>query len=304
VSLNQLSPAQRGRLTVGAGVLLLSPDALLILLMDMDQWTVLLFRGAFATLGFLALIRLASTTGGAGRPSWRPSWAGAAIAFFAAVGNVLFVISIRHTDTSVALAIIAAEPMFAALLSRVLIPEPIPRRTWIAAAVVWLGVSAIVAGQPGTAALAGAGAALGASLAAASLFVVARREREMDTLRPQAVGALLTALVAVPFADPASATGSSLVIAIGYNLIGLPLALALILRGPRFLPAPEVGLILLLETILGPTWVWIALGERPALQTALAGILILVTLAVHALVGERARTAAARVEPAADRVRT
>ena len=75
-----------------------------------------------------------------------------------------------------ALAIIAAEPMFAALLSRGPIPEPIPRRTWIAAAVVWLGVSAIVVGQPGAAALAGGGAALGASLAAASLFVVARRD--------------------------------------------------------------------------------------------------------------------------------
>ena len=103
----------------------------------------------------------------------------------------------------------------------------------------------------------------------------------MDTLGPQAVGAMLTALVAIPFADPASATGSSLVIAICFNLIGLPLALALILRGPASCGA-RGGLILLLETILGPTWVWIALGERPALQTALAGILILVTLAVHA----------------------
>ncbi|TNF49572.1 MAG: EamA/RhaT family transporter, partial [Deltaproteobacteria bacterium] len=51
--------------------------------------------------------------------------------------------------------------------------------------------------------------------------------------------------------------------------------------GPRFLPAPEVSLILLTETILGPIWVWLALNEVPQATTLVAGALIISTLAVH-----------------------
>ena len=46
----------------------------------------------------------------------------------------------------------------------------------------------------------------------------------------------------------------------------VPIATALMFLGPRYIPAPEVGLLLLLESILGPVWVWLVLGEATGEQ--------------------------------------
>jgi drug/metabolite transporter (DMT)-like permease len=107
-------------------------------------------------------------------------------------------------------------------------------------------------------------------------------------LRPLALGALLTAVGAVPFAYPLSISGSDLAIAALLGLVVLPVSLELIWRGPRYIPAPEVSLILLLEAILGPAWIWLVLGEGPTVQAVLVGALILGTLAIHFMLARRA----------------
>ena len=65
----------------------------------------------------------------------------------------------------------------------------------------------------------------------------------------------------------------------------LPVPLALITVAPKLIPAAEVSLIMLLETFLGPFWVWIAVGERPAAETFLGGGILVVTLVVHGWMG-------------------
>ena len=62
------------------------------------------------------------------------------------------------------------------------------------------------------------------------------------------------------------------------GLIVLPASLAMIGLAPRYLPAPEVSLILRLEALLAPLWVWLVLGEVPSRQTLIGGGIILATL--------------------------
>jgi len=52
----------------------------------------------------------------------------------------------------------------------------------------------------------------------------------------------------------------------------------MITLGPRYLPAPEVGLIMLLETLLGPLWVWLVIREVPSIETLIGGTIILAAL--------------------------
>jgi drug/metabolite transporter (DMT)-like permease len=281
----------RAALAVVLGVVLLSPDGLVIRTLDLDAETVLFLRGACTALGFLALIGI--TTGGVDLASLRTRQ-GLAIAGLATVGNVSFVLSIRGAGAAVALAIIAAGPMFAAILSRLLIGEIAPRRTSIAAVVVLAGVAVIVLTQPRGEQLGGAIAALCGSLAVATLLVIVRQAHGINVLACQAGGAILLALVALPLAHLGAASGPDIGLAIAFFGIFLPVALALILSGPRYLSAPEVSLLTLIETVLGPVWVWLALGERPPVQTALAGAVIVVTLFIHGLLGRRA-IAAGRV---------
>jgi drug/metabolite transporter (DMT)-like permease len=282
------------------GVVLLSPDGLVIRLVDLDAATVLFLRGACSALGFIVLIRI--TSGALSLDDLR-SRRGLAIACLAAIGNISFVLSVRGAGAAPALAIIAAGPMFAAVLSRVVLREMAPLRTWVAAGVVFVSVGVIVLTQPSGAQFGGAVAGLVGALGVATLLVVVRHARGISVMSCQAGGAIGFALAALPFATFAGAQATDLALTIAFFTCVLPLALTLILRGPRFLSAPEVSLITLLETILGPAWVWIALGERPPLVTALAGTAIIATLLVHGLLSRRAAAAtmpagAAQASPA------
>src|SRR5262249_25794504 len=120
-----------GASLVALGVLLLSPDALFIQLMDMTQWTVLLFRGAGPLVGYRVLMRFVPHS--PIRPAtWRPDPSGIALALAAVAGNVFFVVSIRHVNAALALVIVASAPMFTIVLGRTLGHGGVPRRAQVA----------------------------------------------------------------------------------------------------------------------------------------------------------------------------
>ena len=48
---------------------------------------------------------------------------------------------------------------------------------------------------------------------------------------------------------------------------------------PRYITAPEVNLFFLLETILGPLWVWLVIHEQPSIETIVGGAVIIFTIA-------------------------
>jgi drug/metabolite transporter (DMT)-like permease len=73
------------------------------------------------------------------------------------------------------------------------------------------------------------------------------------------------------------------------GLYMLPIGTALMFIGPRYIPAPEVGLLLLLESVLGPVWVWLALGEAPGSYTLVGGAIVLSTLALNTVWALRQR---------------
>ena len=76
---------------------------------------------------------------------------------------------------------------------------------------------------------------------------------------------------------------------LGKDLIYVPLMcimcvavpFVLVTIAPRFITGAEVNLFFLLETILGPIWVWMVIKEQPSLETVLGGIVIIVTIAIH-----------------------
>jgi drug/metabolite transporter (DMT)-like permease len=286
---------QQGAAIVILGVLLLSPDALFIELMGMTEWTVLFFRGAGTLVGFLLLTRFVTRT--PLRPAtWRPQANGIAVAVAAAAGNIFFVVSIRHVNAALALVIVASAPMFTILLGRTLGHDGVPRRTQVAAAAVLATIAAIFLTEPQGGDMVGVLSALGASIAASTLLVIVRGSGDLDVVPWQAAGALLLAVVMLPFADFSSADGDDLLMAIGFSTLMLPVALLLIVQGPRLLSAPETSLLLLLETIIGPTWIWIFLGEPPTVQAVLAGIVIVGALATNAVLAQR-ELSAGRAQP-------
>jgi drug/metabolite transporter (DMT)-like permease len=93
---------------------------------------------------------------------------------------------------------------------------------------------------------------------------------------------VITALIALPFATPAAVDGGDALALAVMGLVMLPLSFAMMAVGPRYIPAPEVSLTLLLESVLGPLWVWLALGEDPGEATLLGGAIVIAALAGNA----------------------
>jgi drug/metabolite transporter (DMT)-like permease len=283
---SELSDATKGVVLVGIGVLVLSPDSLLIRLMTVDEGTLLLLRGAFSFVGYV-LLRQLLAGGVVRRDTWRLTRPELAVGCLFAAANVLFVTSILRANAALALVIISSAPAFTSVFSRVFAGEAVAPRTWIASWVVLAGVAAIFATEPQGGELIGALAALGASVILAVTLVV-RRAHRVRVLPALAFGALLTAVAGAPFSDPGSIAAVDIAIAAALGFVVLPLSLELIWRGPGYISAPEVSLILLMEAIIGPLLIWLALGDPPTVQAVLAGVLILGTLATHAVIAQRA----------------
>jgi drug/metabolite transporter (DMT)-like permease len=164
----------------------------------------------------------------------------------------------------------------------------VPWRTWLAIAIGFSGIAMMFAGSLGTGALLGNLIALGVPLAfAGQLIALRRRAANIDMLPTVLIAGLVSLPLAFVFAWPLEATARDLVMLAIMGGFQLALGCALMTIAVRHLPAAEIGLFALLETILGPLWVWLAYGEWPH-DLALIGSLVVVgALAANALLGLR-----------------
>lgn len=270
-----------------AGILLLSPDTLIIRLVGTDPWTFIAWRGALMAIG-MALIIVAMYGRGTVLRLVAVGWPGIVIALQFAINNAAFQLSVQSTAVANTLAIIATAPLFAAIFSVLLLRERIPLRTWAAIALSLAGIALVFAGDWGGGSQFGNIAALVAAIGLGGHFVLVRLARPRDMTPAVAVGALLIFATGLVMADDlyVAPAGFGLLVVLG--LVLLPLSFLFLTRAPRYISAPEVSLILLLETILGPLWVWLAIAEEPPVLTLIGGGMIVVVLAVHAVLSLRA----------------
>lgn len=286
----------KGLVVTLAGVLLLTPDALLIRLVGADPWTLLFWRGVgfFSVVGGWSLwrargrLRLALAEVG-------PAGLGVAVLF--AVSSGAFLWSIHHTRAANTLVIVAISPLFAAAWSFLLLAERPRADTLLAILVALTGVAVTVSGSLGSGRLAGDAAALVTAVLMALNFTLVRRLRGRDLVPAYALAGLLMAPLGAIGAEsllvPAERVPWLLLLA----FLVLPVSFTLIMTGPRYIASAEVALLMLLETALGPLWVWLVLGEEPPLATLLGGALIVATLVVHT--GRRTRAELRAADPAA-----
>ena len=280
-----LSDHSKGLIMTLVAVLLLSPDALLVRLIGTDPWTLLFWRGLLS--GGILIIFL----GALYRRQFiamckAPGRAGPLSALVAAVGNVLFVCSLRQTAAANTMIILAATPLITALCSHLFLKEKTDRKTWFAIATGCGGILIIFSGSLDGSHLFGDLLAFCAACCWAGNLVIVRSARPLNMIPANAFGSLLVVPIAfLVGAEPLAVSGADALFLALLGLLVLPVSFALITLGPRYLPAPEVSLILLLETLLSPFWVWLVIGEEPGRATLLGGLLILGTILAHTMTG-------------------
>ncbi len=293
--MHELPDHAKGMLITVAGVLAVTPDSLLIRLVSADFMTLMFWRGLLVCLTLavgLFVVHKAQILA----KFAAIGWPGIVFAGLFSLNSFSFVLAVEMTTVANTRVLISAAPFFAALIARIFLRETVRRQTWLAILAAIAGILVIVSDSLGGGALLGDLAALVTALGLAIQFNILRRYRAVNMIPAIAIGNLITALVSLPFAEALSITPMD---ALWLGLLGivvLPVGAALITTGPRYLPAPEVGLILLLETVVGPFWVWLALGEVPSERAVLGGAIVIAALTGHAIAALR-RGAASKVEP-------
>ena len=288
------SHKMKGVLLCLCGIVLLSPDSLLLRLIGADLWTLAFWRGGLSAVGLAVAVLLMEGRQPGQQQLLRLTRQGVVVAVSFAIANLAFIFSIQNTAVANTLVIMSLSPLFAALLSYFFFREPISTGTWLAAVAIFLGLTLVFYGSLATGGVVGDLAALVTSLCVAISLVLMREHRDISMVPALAWSSGLACLAALPFALPASLSGTALILMLVLGLIVLPASLTMIGLAPRYLPAPEVSLILRLEALLAPLWVWLVLGEVPSPQTLIGGGIILATLiclSLYTIRMQRGRTA-------------
>ncbi|MGB1713686.1 MAG: DMT family transporter [Arenicellales bacterium] len=288
------SHKRKGVLLCLCGIILLSPDSLLLRLIGADLWTLAFWRGGLSAVGLAVAVLLMEGRQPGQQQLLRLTRQGVVVAVSFAIANLAFIFSIQNTAVANTLVIMSLSPLFAALLSYFFFREPISTGTWLAAVAIFLGLTMVFYGSLATGGVVGDLAALVTSLCVAISLVLMREHRDISMVPALAWSSGLACLAALPFALPASLSGTALILMLVLGLIVLPASLTMIGLAPRYLPAPEVSLILRLEALLAPLWVWLVLGEVPSRQTLIGGGIILATLiclSLYTIRMQRGRTA-------------
>lgn len=282
-------PALGVALMIGAGLAWSTGGLFVRSVSVTDGWEIVFWRSLFM-VPCLALALAAFNRGRVIGPVRGVGGAGWLAGALLAVQFFSFLLAVTRTTVAETLVIMSMSPFVAALFGWALLREPVRRRTWIAMAVGVSGIVIMFAGSLGTGAAVGNLIALGVPLAFSAQVVVLRRYgAEIDMLPTVMIAGLISIVVALPLAWPLEASGRDIAVLALMGAFQLALGCALMTIAVRHLAAAEIGLFALLETILGPIWVWIGVGERPA-ELALVGAAVVVgALAVNAALGARDR---------------
>jgi drug/metabolite transporter (DMT)-like permease len=279
VALEASRRQRRGQIYVALAAVAWSSAGVLQRQLTLDTSTQVFGRAAFA--GAALLLYVAVVERGRVVHAFRSvGLAGVAVAVCVAIASAGFIAALNHTSVARVLFILAVAPVLAALLARVTLGEPITRRTALAMALALAGV-AVMLGAPGEGNLAGDGLSFLVALAFALMIVITRWRRDVSMAPATCLSQVILVAVFLPFAAPGEIGGDDVVwlAALGIGQIGLGFALLTV--GARLIPAAQVGLITLLEVVLGPLWVWLALDERPGTLTLVGGAIVIVAILIQ-----------------------
>ena len=278
--MNNLSDQQKGSLLAFIAVMFITPDSLFIRLSNVDTWGLVFYRGfiPFITvfLGMLLIYKLNFF-----KMLFLSGYHGLLYIGTFSLTNITFVVSIQNTDVANTLVMIAMAPMLSAILGGIFLKELPDKKTWIAIFITFLAAVYIfydslkVGNFFGD--ILGLITALGLAIGAVTI-----RSPKNKTLIPAAVvGKLFVAMFALFFIESFTLADNDLITVPLMCIMCVAIPFVLVTIAPRFIPAAEVNLFFLLETIIGPIWVWLIIKEQPSLETIQGGTLIILTIAIH-----------------------
>ena len=271
---------QKGSLLAFVAVMFITPDSLFIRLSNIDTWGLVFYRGIipFLTVFFgmlliykLNFFKILFTSG----------YHGIIYILTFSVTNITFVVSIQNTNVANTLVMIAMAPMLSAILGAIFLKEPPDKKTWIAIGITFFAAVYIFYDSLQLGNIFGDILGLITALGLAVGAVTIRSAKKKNLVPAAVVGKMFVAIFAIFFVESYVLAEKDLIIVPLMCLMCVAIPFVLVTIAPRFIPAEEVNLFFLLETIIGPLWVWMIIKEQPSIETIQGGLVIIITIAIH-----------------------
>lgn len=279
----------RGVLLAGLGVVVISPDSLLIRFVNIDLWTLMFLRGLFIAMSLLLinlLMRKSSSIITQIKNLDLLAWI---IVVLMAMSSFFFVAAIQTTSVAHALIIVGSAPILSALLGIFMLGERVPLNTWLTIFIVFTGLFFVVYDQQQSSLLGDIYAFI-TGLSWAFILMLARRTQTRNMFLTMMLSGVLIVLLSLPLASFSQiSTQQALVGSLLGTLNGI--ALSLLTLAPRYMPSAEVAVFLPLESVFGTLLVWFFLAEYPGLISLLGGCIVVVAIMLNSFLQIRKSSA-------------
>ena len=278
--MKNLSDQQKGSLLAFIGVFFITPDSLFIRLSNIDTWGMLFYRGAipfFVVLTGLLIFYKNSFF----KVFFSMGVHGIFYSLTFALTNITFIISIQNTNVANTLVMIAMAPMLTALIGAIFLKERPDKKTLTAIFVTFLSAVYIFYDSLQLGNFIGDLFGLVTALGLAIGAVIVRLAKSKDLVPGAVAGKFCVAIFALFFIESFDLIEKDIIIIPLMCVMCVAIPFVLVTIAPRYISAAEVNLFFLLETILGPIWVWLIIKEQPSLETIQGGTIIILTIAIH-----------------------
>ena len=257
-----------------------------------NVWEIVYWRSLFMSLfvaGVLIVMhgaRMPQAVAVIGRP-------GIVSGLFLAGTFFFFIGSLTRTTVANTFVLMSVSPFLAAIAGRVILKEKVPARTWVAMSIAFAGIVVMFADSLDSGRLAGNLLALGVSCCFAGQVTVLRKYHAHVDMLPQVmVAGIVSLMIALALVPSFAATTRDLFILALMGCVQLGTGCLLATAASRSLSATELGLLALLEPILGPLWAWALMGEAPGCAALTGGAIVLAAVIVNeAIAAWRGRSA-------------
>ena len=280
MNFKNLSNQQKGSLLAFIGVMFITPDSLLIRLSNIETWGMLFYRGVIPFICVLFGLLLFYKKNFI-RALKKVGYPGFFYSISFAVCNITFIISIQNTNVANTLIMIALAPMLSAILGSIFLKEIPDRKTFIAILITFGACVYIFYDSLNLGNFLGDFFGLVTALGLACNATIARYAKDRDLVPSAVLGKLFVAIFAFFFVKNFELIGNDMIFVPLMCVMCVAIPFVLVTIAPRFITGAEVNLFFLLETILGPIWVWLVIKEQPSIETILGGSIIITTIAVH-----------------------
>lgn len=247
----------------------------------LDVWTILAWRAVFGVLFLLAWMAVEKR--GRLLRAFILSPRDLALTLPAALGGYCYILALKLTTVADVMVIYATMPFVTMAVAWVWTREVPNRRIVVAGTAALVGVAVMVAGgAAGGSRLAGIGMTLLMNVSFA-ITLVTSRESPGSTTTIFTTGTALCGALAFALSPHPAVASETLAVLAAFGVLTIGLAMALYMTGARMIPPAEVGLVGIVDVVIGPVLVWWMFGENPGRSTVAGGVIVILALLWHLL---------------------